>query len=72
MHDLKALCEAWDGTPQQFAQIMTCALQHMDARTLGGMLEVIPSSTIRWASGLAAPLPGVQQAMVSMLKAKAS
>lgn len=72
MNDLYDMCVAWDGTPEQFAQIMTVALRHLDARTLGGMFETLPSTATRWASGASVPLPGMQKVAVKMLKFKAA
>lgn len=67
MRDLKALCEAWDGSSEQFAQIVTVALLTVDPRDLAEEFEAAVSTVERWADGRAKPRPRVQQWVVQHL-----
>lgn len=71
MQELNKMCAAWDGTQEQFAQIIAYALTKIDVKDMAAYMN-IPQPTIRrWAAGATAPMPNMRKFVVKLLQAKA-
>lgn len=73
MKELLRLCQSWDETPEQFAQIVSAFLtvSGTSQREMADEFEVAESTVSRWASGIARPHPRVRKLVVGDIRKRA-
>jgi len=70
--ELKEMCERWDKSPEQFAEIVRNSVaMGVYQRELATEFEVAVSTVSRWASGIAKPHPRMQKLIISALEKRA-
>jgi transcriptional regulator with XRE-family HTH domain len=67
--DLKKLCLEWNNSDKDFAEIVNSAstVLNIHRRELAEEFQVAESTVSRWANGVARPLPGMQNLIISYI-----